>query len=313
MRSFNIFNGMASILAGLAAGAALAQSPVPSPSPPQAEARLILLGTSGGPLARPDRAGIATLLNVGGKSYLIDAGEGLVHQLGKAGLQAPAVPLVFFTHLHDDHYVGLSALASFSYTLRAPRLDIYGPLGTADLVKGLTQMLGPSARIRTAEQGFTRGVEAFLFSHDYSAGKIFDDGTVRVLAQVNTHFDLPSNSPAAAYKSYALRFEFERRSIVFTGDTGPSAALAEFAKGADVLVSEMATHADRQAVPPFVRAHMDREHLSPLEVGKLAAAAGVKTLILTHIGVTDASDVDDIRSVFGGKIIVGADMMQLAL
>lgn len=283
------------------------------PEASEAQASLLLLGTSGGPLARADRSGIATLLTIGGKNYLIDAGEGLVHQLGKAGMQAPAAPLVFLTHLHDDHYVGLPGLASFSYTLRSPRIDIYGPAGTADLVEGLVQIMGLSARIRTAEQGFKKTPEEFVVAHEYVAGKIFDDGNVRVTALSNSHYDFKPGIPAEINKSYSLRFEAKGRSIVFTGDTGPSAALAEFAKGADVLVSEMASHADRESVPPFVRAHMDREHLSPIEVGKLAAAAGVKTLILTHIGVTGQSDVDEIRSVFSGKIILGTDMMNVAL
>lgn len=318
MRSAKLIRILAALMCASAAACATA-SPGPAPVAPQAvgpqaaSPSLLLLGTSGGPLARPDRAGIATLLTIAGKNYLVDAGEGIVHQLGKAGMQSPAVPLVFLTHLHDDHYVGLPALASFSYTLRSPRLDIYGPVGTADLVKGLIQVMAPSARIRTAEQGLKRTVEEFTIGHEYSAGKIFDDGTVSILAMANSHFDLPAESPAAANRSYSLRFNAGGRSIVFTGDTGPSAALADFAKGADIMVSEMATHADREAVPPFVRAHMDREHLSPLEVGKLASAAGVKTLVLTHIGVTDQSDVDEIRTVFSGKIVVGSDMTRIAL
>ena len=273
-------------------------------------AGVLLLGTSGGPLARADRAGIATLLTIGGKRYLIDAGEGLVHQLGRAGMQPPAAPLVFLTHLHDDHTVGLTGLASFSYTLRAPRIDIYGPAGTAELVQGVIQTMGPSARIRSAEQGLKLAPADFVVAHEYAAGTILDDGTVRVSALTNSHYDFPEGSPAAPNRSYSLRFDASGRSIVFTGDTGPSAALAGFAKGADVLVSEMASHADREAVPPHVRPHMDKEHLSPLEVGRLAAAAGVKTLILTHIGVTGPADVADIRSVFGGRIIVGSDMLQ---
>ena len=315
MRPVRAIKLLAALLGASAAAGATASPDAGTPAGPppaaaQAPASVLLLGTSGGPLARADRSGIATLLAIGGKTYLIDAGEGVVHQLGRAGMQAPAAPLVFLTHLHDDHYVGLTGLASFSYTLRAPRLDIYGPAGTADLVKGVIQTMGPSARIRMAEQGPQKTPSDFVVAHEYSAGIIFDDGSVRVSALANSHYDFPADSPGAANRSYSLRFDAPGRSIVFTGDTGPSAALAQFAKGADVLVSEMASHADREAVPPFVRPHMDREHLAPLEVGKLAAAAGVKTVILTHIGVTGQSDVDDIRSMFGGRIIVGDDLLR---
>lgn len=274
---------------------------------------LLLLGTAGGPLARADRSGIATLLTIGGKRYLIDAGEGAVHQLGKAGLQPAAIPVVFLTHLHDDHYAGLPSIASFAWTLRAPRLDIYGPHGTADLVKGIWQVMTPNARIRMAEQRITLRPEEFAVAHEYDAGQIFDDGNVRVSAVANSHYDFPPGSPAAGNASYSLRFEADGHSIVFTGDTGPSDAVIEFAKGADVMVSEMASLADRAAVPPFVRSHMDREHLSPLEVGKLAAAAGVRILVLSHIGEVGEADVEVIRSVYSGKIVLGTDMAQIAL
>lgn len=274
---------------------------------------LILLGTAGGPLARADRSGIATLLTIGGRRYLIDAGEGAVHQLGKADLQPMAVPVIFLTHLHDDHYTGLPSIASFSWTLRSPRLDIYGPQGTADLVNGIAQVMTPNARIRAAEQHIKLRPEDFLKATEYAAGPIFDDGNVRVSAVANTHYDLPPESPAASNKSYSLRFESGGRSIVFTGDTGPSEAVTEFAKGADVLISEMVSLADRASVPPYVWPHMDREHLSPLEVGKMAAAAGVKTLVLSHVGVVGEADLEVIRSVFPGKVILGTDMARIPL
>lgn len=310
---------MATLLSAAAAAACAAANPEAGP-PARAKATesrsqpdgVLLLGTAGGPLARADRAGIATMLTIKGKNYLVDAGEGLIHQMGKVGLQAPAAPLVFITHLHDDHYAGLLALASFGYTLRAPRLDIYGPQGTVDLVSGLKQAMGPNARIRGAEQGFKRTPEDFAFGHEYRAGPIYRDENVTVTAFVNSHFRMPDNHPIAVSQSFSLRFEAGKRVIVFTGDTGPSAALADFAKGADILVAEMASHADREAVPPFVREHMDKEHLSPLEVGKLASAAGVKTVVLSHIGEADQTDVEEIRSVFGGEIILGTDMLRLA-
>ena len=287
-------------------------TPVATAQQPAADG-LLLLGTAGGPLARPDRAGIATLLTIGGKRYLIDAGEGVVHQLGMAGLEPVDIPLVFLTHLHDDHYAGLPALATFAWTVRAERLEVHGPHGTAELVKAIVQVMAPSARIRGAEGKFFRTPEEFLVPREYAAGQIYDDGNVRVSTIANTHFDLAPSSAAAGDISYSLRFETRGRSIVFTGDTGPSSAVAEFAKGADILVSEMTSFADREAVPPFVRQHMDREHLSPIEVGKLATAARVKTLVLTHIGRAGEADLAAVRSEFSGKIILGTDMARIAL
>lgn len=309
---------LAALMCAAATASATADPGVGPPPPPritdsrQQPDGVLLLGTAGGPLARAERAGIATLLTIGGKNYLIDAGEGVVHQMGEVGMQAPGAPLVFLTHLHDDHYAGLPALASFSYTLRSPRLDVYGPVGTADLVSGLVQVMGPSARIRGAEQGFRRTPADFAFAHEYGEGTIYEDENVTVTALANSHFRVPADNPVAVSRSFSLRFAAKGRVVVFTGDTGPTAALADFAIGADILVAEMASHADREAVPPYVREHMDKEHLSPLEVGKLAAAAGVKTVVLSHVGEVDQSDVDEIRSVFSGEVLLGTDMLRLA-
>ncbi|GEN98931.1 MBL fold metallo-hydrolase [Novosphingobium sediminis] len=274
---------------------------------------IVLLGTSGGPIARPDRAGIATLLAIGGKSYLIDAGEGVVHQLGKAGMQAADVPTVFLTHLHDDHYAGLPALASFAYTTRAPKLAVFGPPGTNALGDGVKSVMMPSARIRMIENHLPHSPADFLGTQEFSAGVVFDDGTVRVSALANTHFHLPPLAGGQQEQSFSLKFEGHGHTIVFTGDTGPSADVTAFAKGADVLVAEMASLEDRAAVPPMVRSHMDAEHLSPLEVGKLAAGAGVRELVLTHVGTVTKTDLAVIRSVYAGHIVLGSDLARIAI
>jgi ribonuclease BN (tRNA processing enzyme) len=85
--------------------------------------------------------------------------------------------------------------------------------------------------------------------------------------------------------------------IVFSGDTGPSDALTELAKGADVLVTEVGQpeeivelykkNGTWERRPPeereaFLR-HMKEEHVTPEDVGKMAAKAGVKMVVLTHL------------------------------
>ncbi|MCX7283744.1 MAG: MBL fold metallo-hydrolase [Novosphingobium sp.] len=266
---------------------------------------------AGGPIARADRAGIATLLTLAGKTYLIDAGEGVVHQLGKAGLQATDVSTVLLTHLHDDHYAGLPALASFAYTLRLPKMTVFGPQGTNALGEGVVAVMMPSARIRMVENHLPRSPKDFLATQEFAAGVVLDDGTVRITALPNTHFNLPPSAGRNRDQSYSLKFEGQGRTIVFTGDTGPTAELSDFAKGADILVAEMASLEDRAAVPPMVRSHMDMEHLSPLEVGKLAAAANVKMLVLSHVGVVSDADLAVVRSSYSGKVVLGSDLARL--
>ena len=68
----------------------------------RASTRLVLLGTAGGPLPSPVRAGIAQAVVVGGRTYLVDCGSGVTRQLRRARLLS-GLRRVFVTHLHSDH------------------------------------------------------------------------------------------------------------------------------------------------------------------------------------------------------------------
>jgi len=274
--------------------------------------RLTLLGTGGGPGGRADRSGIATLLEVDGHRYLIDAGGGVSRQLALAGVAEKDVPLVFLTHLHDDHYAGLLSLASFAWSTRGAGLQVLGPKGTQELAQALGGVMEINARIRNAESGQSRPVAAFLGARDLSPGPAFSDGTVTVKAMENSHYTLMDKARAPGAQSLSYRFDMGGRSVVFTGDTGPVAGLAEFARGADVLVAEMATAADRAMVPPPVQRHMDVEHLSPAQVGDLAAQAGVGKLVLSHVGKVSEADLAQVRAHYSGPVVLGQDLQTFA-
>lgn len=160
-------------------------------------------------------------------------------------------------------------------------------------------------------------------------GLIYQDLNIKVTAAENTHFHIPEGSPYyGKYKSYAYRFQTPDRVIVFTSDTGPSEAVTELAKNADILVSEVGsaedvrqvliTNGTWQGMTPeqqtaFVR-HETEEHLTPEEVGKMATRANVKTVILTHLLPT-VNEHDDyqryVPAVAGsGRVVVAKDLME---
>jgi ribonuclease BN (tRNA processing enzyme) len=112
---------------------------------------------------------------------------------------------------------------------------------------------------------------------------------------------------------------------VFSSDTAYNPKLAEFAEGADVLVHEAMylPAVDRLVIKTrngaTLKKHLLASHTSTEDVGRIAATAGVKVLVLSHFVPGDDPDVSDddwIRDVkknFSGRTIVAKDLMQLTL
>jgi ribonuclease BN (tRNA processing enzyme) len=194
------------------------------------------------------------------------------------------------------------------------------------------QALTIDSEIRISDGTKTVPIAKVFFGHDMQPGMIFQDLNVQVKAVENTHFHFPPGTPAfGKYKSYTYRFDTLDRSIVFTGDTGPSDEVTALAKGADVLVSEVTSSVDESQqqqirigrwakMSPaeqqnFLR-HMTEEHITPDEVGKIADRAGVKMVILTHLPPTsDPNDqyqrfIEQINKVYSGRVVVAKDLME---
>jgi ribonuclease BN (tRNA processing enzyme) len=298
--------------------------------PPATGTQIITLGTRGGPLPTKDRAQSSNLLVVNGTLYLIDAGDGATRRIVQAGYSFLKVGKVFITHPHSDHTAGLATLlvSAWEYQRREP-IDIYGG-GVEALVNGAIAYLTPNAEIRWAE-GKKMPMADLFHGHDVLPGLGYQDSNVKVIAVENTHFHFQQGSlPDGKYKSYSYRFDTPGRVVVFSGDTGPSEALTELARGADVLVTEVGSPDDVVALfkrnglwqaktaaeqEGFIR-HMQEEHLTPEDVGKMAAKAGVKSVVLTHLGPTvDPEDdyrryADGAKKFFSGPIALAKDLMR---
>jgi ribonuclease BN (tRNA processing enzyme) len=299
---------------------------------PKTGTRLITLGTRGGPGPMVGRAQSSNILIVNGALYVVDAGEGVTRRLTRAGIAIRDIDDIFITHPHSDHTGGLGGLMSSEYDLnRTKPVNIYGPPGTDAGVKALVQFLTVSAEIRISEGMRTAHPANVFFGHDTGSGVIYQDANVKVTAAENSHYHFAPGTPAyGKYKSYSYRFETADRIVVFSGDTGPSAALDELAKGADLLVSEVMGIEDWkdqqiksgrwQSMTPEQQERAFRrqveEHITPDEIGKLATRANVKTVVLTHfLPATDPKDDylrlgEQVNRYFSGKVLVAKDLME---
>ena len=170
-------------------------------------------------------------------------------------------------------------------------------------------LIPPKARDTPVEypEGATGGAEVVLEITVNVEGKV----TAAVV-------DHPPIRPAFAY-----RFDTPDRSLVISGDTAPSPALVELAKGADVLVHEVLylpaveRMAGNEPQAKRLREHLVASHTPSGELGRIAAQAGVKTLVLSHFvpgddpSITDAMWTAGVRDHFKGKVVVGRDLMVL--
>ncbi len=292
--------------------------------------RLITLGTRAGPLISVGRAQASNLLIVNGTAYVIDAGQGVTRRLARLGTRFRDIGTVFITHPHSDHTGGLGGLMSAIYDVsRTEAVNIYGPPGTAASVQALVQFLNVSGEIRMSEGVRSVLPDKVFHGQDTGVGTIFQDANVKVTAVENTHFQFRPGTPAyGKYKSYSYRFDSPTRSIVFAGDTGYSDAIVALARNADMLVSEVldldefleVNKVRIKAMPPavqqaFIR-HQREEHVGPEQIGKMAALANVKAVVITHIGATaDPSDdyaryAEKVSKSFSGRVLIAKDLME---
>jgi ribonuclease BN (tRNA processing enzyme) len=319
------------LAAGAAALPAIARFARAQTGPKKTGTRLITLGTRGGPYPAAHRAQSSNLLTVNGTHYIIDAGDGVARRLAKAGIEIRDIGTIFITHHHDDHTAGLGTLMSVAWDRqRANPINVYGPPQTEALVKAAVQYYGISAEIRIADGGRSVPLAQVWFGHDVGTGVIYQDANIKVLAVENTHFSFHKDAAAGKHKSYSYRFETPDRVIVFTGDTGPGDAITELAKGADLLVTETVSFRDRrqraidtgqwQVMTEAQRAGITRQatqgHMTLEDIGKMAARANVKTVVLSHLSArADDSDdyapwVAEVKQHFSGHVIAAKDLME---
>lgn len=253
---------------------------------------------------------------IDGHVYVVDCGNGVARQLVLAGLSPGAVGNIFITHHHSDHNAdyGNLALLAWAADLRRP-IDAWGPPPLKKMTRQFARLNAYDIGVRTRDEG-RMPFATVLRPHELrKPGRVMQDARVKVTATLVAH---PPVAPAFAY-----RFDCPDRSIVFSGDTAPSPALVELARGADVLVHEvmylpaLERLIASEAQASRLRQHLLDSHTTTEQVGRIASEAGVGTLVLNHFvpggdpALTDAVWHDAVAAHFSGRIVVGRDLMVL--
>ena len=195
------------------------------------------------------------------------------------------------------------------------RVDLWGPPGLRNMRAAFFEAMTFDIETRIADEG-RPDLAGLVFANEFDRpGLILENEDVRVTAARVRH-------PPIEH-AYAFRFDAKDRSIVISGDTAYSPELVALARGADVLVHEVmylpALDAllRRNANAKRLREHLLASHTLPEEVGRVAAEAGVGTLVLSHFvpgddaSITDQQWAEGVRKRFRGRIVVGKDLMEI--
>lgn len=294
---------------------------------------VILLGTQGGPGITLTRSESASVLAVGSQLYLVDCGYGTLRALIQAGLNYNNLSNVFLTHLHNDHTSDIAAMLSHKWTSgRAQPATVHGPFGTAALVESAIAFFRADTEIRIVDEGRAMRPESLFHGHDLNVSgvtEVYRDENVTVRSVENTHFPERAKK-RMPYRSLAYRFETEDRSVVFSGDTAYSRGLIELAQNADLFVCEAMDVRMRAQMESAIKAagnmesiarHVIETHSTTEDVGRMAAEAKVKTVVLNHlVGFAnpgsslesmESAMIESVHTSFSGKVIVGRDQMKL--
>ena len=250
--------------------------------------KITLLGTSHGDPTMT-RLQSASLIETGGRRYLIDAGEGINTTLIRRKTGPETLSAIFITHMHLDHSGGLPELMELAlkYRSRQPEIElpVYLPEERAGII--LRQWL---------EVNYMRDPEINPI-RIYSSGTIFDDGILKVEAFPTLHLAWSSGDPAA--KSYGFKITAGKKTAFFTGDLAGDFSDFPFeaVSGCDVLISELV-------------------HFSPEKARKKLANLKIGRLIFNHLGnrwqtIEGENEIKSLFSDIGFSVETGFDGMNI--
>ncbi len=242
--------------------------------------QLTVLG-AGTALPVPGRSPAGYLLGVAGEPLLFDLGPGTLARLAAAGVSYRELERVFVSHLHSDHVLDLVTLLQASnatpgWTREKP-LELIGCRGLKDFVARAMEIFDG-----TAPEGFPVRVTELGAERREVGGWTLETA-------------LTAHTPG----SLAFRVEAEGRVVVYSGDAIESPALVRLARDATVFVCECS----------FPRGWPTPDHVTADGAGRMARAAGVRRLVLSHL-YPPAQDVDvkaQARAEYEGEVVVAVD------
>jgi ribonuclease Z len=293
--------------------------------------RIIPLGTSSGkPTLKRNVSALAVARE--GEWLLFDCGEGTQTQITRAGLNPTRLTAIFITHLHGDHFNGLSGLLSTMGLDRRTRdLTLVGPQGIREYLDTLARLkiLFVNYPLEIKEYSSMRELTLVYEAADYTVSaypldhRIFDIGyriqerrrpgrfnleQARALGipegplfgRLQAGEDVHLDDGRIIHPSDVLGPPRSGKSIAYCTDTRPFAGSVELARDVDLLIHE-ATFTQE-----LTEEAREYGHSTAAQAGRIAQDSNARQLLITHFSTRypDATPLlEEARTVFSNTIM----------
>jgi len=267
---------------------------------------------SGGPEIDDGRASSGYLVWQDGHArVLVDMGSGSLFRFEQSQAALNDLELILLTHLHVDHSNDLPALIKSSFfTGRDRDVPIYGPTGNhlmPSMTEFIERLFGTEGAFRylndyVGGSGRYRVVSSDVDAAAMAKQVVFENDRLTVSAIPVDHGPIPA---------IAWRVDIDGKSVVFSGDmSNKKKSLWQLANKASLLVAH---HAIAEQANPVAR----NLHMPPSEIGKIAARAGIKELVLSHrmkrtLG-KETESLAIIRKLYNGPVVFADDLQCFAV
>jgi len=250
--------------------------------------------------------GASTLVEAGGERFLFDCGRGATLRLTQVGVPIGSISRLFLTHLHSDHVVQIPdlLLTGWAGGGRQIPLEVWGPVGTRDMMDHIQQAFAFDIRVRRDVDESFPGEGIKVLSHDIQEGIVFDERGVKVTAFLVDH--------GAVKPAFGYRVDYGGHSVALSGDTRVSENLVRFAQGVDVLVHEVVDAAAVRARSGDPRGleRIVSHHTTPEQAGEVFARVKPRLAVYSHASNSE-SVITDTRKTYAGPLQGPEDMLTI--
>jgi len=281
------------------------------------EIRVIFMGTS--PLIRPGQMGTSIYVQLGnGKNFLFDFGPGSIANYLAAGIPFNQINDIYLTHLHWDHVASVPYLYAFGAWGGRwhEKLRITGPSGDTprlgarhmmDMMKEMLIWHRQSFSVLPTGDGWNMDINEFDYKDD--GGLVYDKDGVKIRHWRQSH----SEDGASAY-----RLDWNGMCVAFTGDGRPNSLTIKYAKGCDLLITEIQPEIvnvmaqTMGALPVLARATLDNFHNPGSAAGYLYEQTKPRLAMGTHVNYDEYSVAElyaEVRNHYKGPFRLGAPDM----